>query len=149
LRFFWRYVSRIADGPFYVLLGLVVASCAPQGRHYLLASLLAFALELPLYKLLKKAFHRSRPFVTLPDAIKWIVPPDEFSFPSGHTAGACLMAVVVSAFFPMAGSIMIVFAMGVGYSRVALGVHYPGDVLAGAFLGGLCACVGLAGVGML
>ena len=85
----------------------------------------------------------------LSDAVRHIVPPDEFSFPSGHAAGAVVVAAIISAFLPVAGLIACLYACLVGYSRVALGVHYPGDVLAGAILGLCCSCMGLSGAGVL
>jgi undecaprenyl-diphosphatase len=149
LRSLWRWFSRAADGPLYVLLAIGGAGIAPKGRFLLLAFVLAFAIELSLYKTLKKAFRRKRPFVALPEAVKWIVPPDEFSFPSGHTAGAFLMASLLSIVFPGWGVGFFLFAAMVGYSRVALGVHYPGDVLAGSLLGLGCSYLGWMGAGLL
>lgn len=149
LRVFWRACSRAADGPLYVAAALTAALAGGHSHQVLTAFAVAFALDLALYTVLKRTFRRKRPFQALPDVVRWIVPPDEFSFPSGHTAGACLMAVLGCAFFPAAGPALVGFAVLVGYSRVALAVHYPGDVLAGALLGSSCACLGLACVGLL
>lgn len=61
--------------------------------------------------------------------------PDSASFPSGHTASAVAFAAAVSSALPVATVPLGLLACAVGYSRVHTGVHYPGDVIAGAVLG--------------
>ena len=63
--------------------------------------------------------------------------PTSRSFPSGHTAAAVAFATGVSRVLPSAGAPLHVLAALVGYSRVHTGVHYPGDVVAGALLGAM------------
>jgi undecaprenyl-diphosphatase len=55
--------------------------------------------------------------------------------PSGHTAAAFLMASILSSFYPSVTVFVYLWALSIGFSRVLLGVHYPGDILAGAALG--------------
>ncbi|MFF1511728.1 phosphatase PAP2 family protein [Streptomyces sp. NPDC058326] len=69
--------------------------------------------------------------------------PDSASFPSGHTASAVAFATAVGVVLPPAAVPLQVLAMAVGYSRVHTGVHYPGDVAAGAVLGMASAAVSL------
>ena len=57
--------------------------------------------------------------------------PDRFSFPSGHSAAAMAVAAMYALTFPSLGIWLLPIAVLVGYSRVALGVHYPLDVVAG------------------
>ncbi|MEV4936855.1 phosphatase PAP2 family protein [Streptomyces zaomyceticus] len=61
--------------------------------------------------------------------------PDSASFPSGHTASAVAFATAAGVVLPPAAVPLQILAMAVGYSRVHTGVHYPGDVAAGAVLG--------------
>ena len=61
--------------------------------------------------------------------------PTDPSFPSGHAAGSFAFATFVFAMNRRAGAPLLVLASLVALSRVALGVHYPSDVLAGAALG--------------
>ncbi|WP_264925429.1 phosphatase PAP2 family protein [Streptomyces sp. A012304] len=61
--------------------------------------------------------------------------PDSASFPSGHTASAVAFAAAVGPALPAAAVPLGLLACAVGYSRVHTGVHYPGDVVAGALLG--------------
>ena len=61
--------------------------------------------------------------------------PSSRSFPSGHSAGAFAFATGVGHVMPRAAVPLRVLAALVAYSRVHTGVHYPGDVLAGALIG--------------
>ncbi|AVH96357.1 MULTISPECIES: phosphatase PAP2 family protein [Streptomyces] len=69
--------------------------------------------------------------------------PDSASFPSGHTASAVAFATAVGVVLPAAAAPLGILASTVGYSRVHTGVHYPGDVAAGAVLGVASAAVSL------
>lgn len=61
--------------------------------------------------------------------------PRSSSFPSGHTASAFAFATGAGHAFPGLSAPLRAIATLVGYSRVHTGVHFPADVLAGAFLG--------------
>jgi undecaprenyl-diphosphatase len=69
---------------------------------------------------------------------------DPHSFPSGHAARAFLIAVVASALAPTWLAILLwVWAPLVSLARVAMGVHYISDIVAGALLGVVIAWLGL------
>jgi len=66
---------------------------------------------------------------------------DKYSFPSGHSARMSTLAVAVLFFQPLLGLLLIALALLVGAARVFLGIHYPGDVLAGLVIGGAAAAL--------
>lgn len=86
---------------------------------------------------LKLSVARERPFVTYPNEITKYSKAGSHSFPSGHTSMAFSTATSISILYPKWYIIIPAYswACSVGYSRMYLGVHYPSDVLAGAFLG--------------
>jgi len=69
---------------------------------------------------------------------------DPHSFPSGHAARAFLIAVVASGLGPVGTAIVLwIWAPLVALARVAMGVHYVSDIVAGAVLGIVTALIGL------
>jgi membrane-associated phospholipid phosphatase len=90
---------------------------------------------------LKHAINRQRPAGAYPnDITNWnrdFENETSLSFPSGHTSLAFTTATALSLKYPKWYVIVpsYLWAGSVGYSRMNLGMHYPTDVLAGAFLG--------------
>ncbi|MDO9214692.1 MAG: phosphatase PAP2 family protein [Methylococcales bacterium] len=135
-----RTLSKTADGPLYVLLAVLLAKYQGIDSPFLHAILLAFLLERPLYFVLKNSFKRNRPAAALDNFVSAIIPSDKFSFPSGHTSAAFMMATLISYFsqsFTDVSLIVLLYlwATTIGFSRVILGVHFPTDTLMGAVLG--------------
>jgi len=85
---------------------------------------------------IKGLIKRDRPFDTYPNIEKLSTGGDS-SFPSGHTLEAFAMAAALSLLYSRKRITLPVYAWAVmvAYSRVALGVHYPSDVLAGIVIG--------------
>lgn len=131
-----QFISFTGDGYLYALLAVLLLLFSPaQGTAYAITLLLAFLIELPVYWILKNSFKRRRPFRVVTALTPVLKPSDEFSFPSGHTTAAFMVAGISTAFFPAFGPMMYMWALLVGLSRVMLKVHFISDVVAGALLG--------------
>lgn len=85
---------------------------------------------------LKALIYRERPFITHP-FIEKLSEAGSSSFPSGHTLEAFAIAAAISLLISKKKIVIPVYiwAILVAYSRMALGVHYPSDVLAGIIIG--------------
>lgn len=137
-------ISRLGDGWLYALLTTLYFIFRRRPALSILPALFAaFVIESISYTLIKKNVKRIRPFKKIEEITSLIIPPDEFSFPSGHTAGAVIFAIICGSVFPQLKALLYLFAAAMGFSRVYNGVHYPGDVFAGAALGIISAKIGL------
>jgi diacylglycerol kinase family enzyme/membrane-associated phospholipid phosphatase len=89
---------------------------------------------------LKRIFGRVRPDLeNLQSHRRLRREPGSLSFPSGHSSSAAAFVTGLAMESPLAGAALAPVALGVGYSRVHVGVHYPGDVVAGLAVGGAVA----------
>jgi len=135
-----RGVATAADYSRLSLLaaGLLALLGGTRGRRAAVWGLSSVGVTAAVANLvLKPAGQRERPdsssqYVPLTRRIRM---PGSRSWPSGHTAGAVAFASGVSRALPVAGLPLRTLAVLVGYARVHTGVHYPGDVIAGAVLG--------------
>ncbi len=84
---------------------------------------------------IKPYFKRRRPFITIIQAIVIGKKPGSWSFPSGHAAGAFAGAWLLNKKFPQFSLLRYIIAGLVGFSRIYLGDHYPGDVASGSLAG--------------
>jgi undecaprenyl-diphosphatase len=141
----FQIASRLGDGIIWYV--LIVALPFVYGRPALRPAVvmaLTGLLGVVVYKVLKRAFVRERPFIAHATIDLAMPPLDRYSFPSGHTLHAVSFALQASMHFPQLAWVLIPLALMIAASRVVLGLHYPTDVLAGAILGASLGALGLS-----
>ncbi len=107
-----------------------------KGRWVVFIVLLAVASsDLTVNRILKPLFHRLRPCNVVDGAHLLLGKKSSFSFPSSHATNFFTIATVFSYFYRRYQWIFWFLAALVAYSRIAVGVHYPFDVVAGALWG--------------
>jgi undecaprenyl-diphosphatase len=121
-------------------MGLVILLFGGYDRFQAVgAGALAAGTGIAVFLRLKKATGRRRPCALEPHCWAKLLPPDQFSFPSGHTITAFAVAVSLSMFYPSLAIGLLFCAVSVAASRILTGMHFLSDVLAGAAIGTLLA----------
>jgi undecaprenyl-diphosphatase len=121
------------------------------------ASLLStFVVTAIVVFVLKQIVRRPRPCHAIEGVHALFGNPDDYSFPSGHASGSFAFALFVTVLLVRQAQrdpararsafalsvFVLVLACGISYSRIYLGAHFPGDVVAGAILGGTLGTMG-------
>lgn len=100
------------------------------------SGLFAAAVGLLANQAIAHLWDRPRPYVDHPGVTHVLsARTTDPSFPSDHSTAAFAIAFAVLVFSRRGGAAFLAAATVVGLSRIALGMHYPSDVLAGAFVG--------------
>lgn len=134
------FYSRISELLFATLLvALFVA--APGGirssaRRTAIAAGLSAALALGAAQVIAHLVDRGRPYVDHPGSVHlFTARASDPSFPSDHATAAFAIGMAIWLRNRGLGAVVLVMAALLGLGRVAVGAHYPGDVIAGALLG--------------
>ncbi|MCZ2825543.1 MULTISPECIES: phosphatase PAP2 family protein [unclassified Modestobacter] len=133
-----RRLSVTADhGKLWALIGAVLALQPGKLRRAALRGLGSMAVSSVLVNaVVKRVFRRVRPELATVQVERTLRrAPHTSSFPSGHSASAAAFTTGVALESPVTGALIAPLALGVGWSRVHVGVHYPGDVVAGMAFG--------------
>lgn len=112
-------------------------------RRAAVAAGLSAGLGLLIGKLITELYYRPRPFVAHPHAVHlFVAHAADASFPSDHATASMAIAVAILLRHRIGwGLVSLFFALILLFGRVALGFHYPTDVLGGALIGSVAAYV--------
>jgi undecaprenyl-diphosphatase len=141
IRIWMLCATRGGDGWLWYAMGLIILLAGGGQRFAAVgAAALAAALGIAIFLRLKKATGRKRPCAIEPHCWATLLPPDQFSFPSGHTITAFAVSIALGRFYPELGMGLFFCALSIAASRILLGMHFLSDVLAGSVIGALVAC---------
>lgn len=136
VRWWMILATRCGDGWMWYGQGAVLlVAGGPRRFAAFEAGALACALGILAFQSLKRATGRQRPSVLEKHNWARLLPPDEFSFPSGHTITAFAFTISIARFYPELLPWFLFCALSVGASRIVLGMHFLSDVLAGCAIG--------------
>ena len=135
----WMIAStRGGDGWFWGLCTVILMATRDAARFAALISCtLAAMVGILLFVTVKRAVGRKRPCHIEPHCWATLLPPDRFSFPSGHSITAFAVAVPLGLFYPAVFPVMLFLAFSIALSRILLGMHFLSDVVVGALVGAL------------
>eukprot|EP00741_Cyanophora_paradoxa_P002450 tig00000076_g2375.t1 len=135
----WESYSWSGDGWFWLSVGPLLFGtmyfAGDSAADVVATVVLGFLLDALCILLIKLVFKRERPPHNRPDYP--FFGPDKHSLPSGHTSRAFFIAcwALHRVGWTMRSLVLLLWAFGIGASRLALGRHYPSDVFLGSVLG--------------
>jgi undecaprenyl-diphosphatase len=133
----WMICStRGGDGWLWYTLGLIILLFGGSDRLLAVGcSGVAAGAGILVFLGLKRVTGRNRPCSIEPSCWAQLLPPDRFSFPSGHTITAFAVSLPMMHFYPELTAGLWFCACSIAMSRVLLGLHFLSDVAAGAAIG--------------
>ena len=144
VRVWMLLATRAGDGWLWYALGAAILLLGGPERFAAVGTgTLAAGAGVAIFLGMKKAAGRRRPCAFEPHCWATLLPPDQFSFPSGHTITAFAVAVSLSHFYPDLLPGLLFCAVSVAASRILLGMHFLSDVIAGAAIGTLLARIAI------
>lgn len=127
--------------------GLLATGLVADNQQYVCmgtATGISFLTAVAVTEAVKFAVHRPRPYITYTDDLIPVKTTIGYSFPSGHTSLTFSVATSLSLSCKKwyVTAPLMLWATGVAFSRLYLGVHYPSDVLTGMVVGVLSGFAG-------
>ncbi|NQY04765.1 MAG: phosphatase PAP2 family protein [Flavobacteriaceae bacterium] len=147
---FWMYIThKLGALPLYLLLLILLYKRLGIKQTLLAIVLIALLIASTdqLANLFKFGFERWRPCYDeeIRDSVRLVKSGcgGKYGYFSAHAASSMALAVFIGLllkqYYRFVLLVMVVWAVFVGYSRIYIGVHFPGDVLTGFVIGTLLA----------
>ena len=128
--------SRVGDGWLWWTIGLMLLFFGgPQRFRAVGAAAISETVSAMIFLAIKKLAGRKRPCEIGQNCWATLLPPDQFSFPSGHSMTAFSVAVPLSLFYPSLEAGLLFCAVSIALSRIVLGLHFLSDIIVGSALG--------------
>lgn len=134
--------TRGGDGWLWYIMTIAVLLFG-DGQKYVAvaASGMAVLTGVFIFLVAKRMTGRKRPCAIQPHCWATLLPPDQFSFPSGHTITAFAVALSLGLFYPSLMIGLLFCAVSIAVSRILLGMHFLSDVVVGAGVGSVLGCL--------
>jgi undecaprenyl-diphosphatase len=137
--------TRGGDGwLWYLFAALVLSFGGPERFVAVGSSALAVGAGIAFFLWAKRVTGRRRPCHIEPHCWSTLLPPDQFSFPSGHTITAFAVITPLMTVYPEFSAGLGFIGLSVAASRIILGMHFLSDVVVGAAAGSLLGYAALA-----
>ncbi len=134
---YWMIAStKLGDGWIWYSVGIALLLFGGEMRFIAFAaSASAEAATVVLFRFIKKTSKRKRPCHLESHCWANVLPPDQFSFPSGHAMSAFAIAIPLCIFYPELQTMLLALSVSIALSRVILGMHFVSDVAVGSLMG--------------
>jgi len=135
-------VTKLGDGGIFWGIVILLLLILVKDKRVGLTGVLALALDVLICNvILKNVVQRDRPCWLDPSIQLLVESPDDFSFPSGHSAFSFAAATVIVQYYKKWGIAALILAALIAVSRLYLFVHFPTDVICGTMVGIFCGII--------
>jgi len=136
IRLWMICATRGGDGWLWYIMLLVIVLFGGDARWSAVAACATAAgIGSVTFLYLKRKTSRKRPCAISEHCWARLLPPDQFSFPSGHSITAFAIALPLGLFYPSLMVGLLFCAFSIALSRILLGMHFLSDVIAGCLIG--------------
>jgi undecaprenyl-diphosphatase len=136
LRFWMLSATRLGDGWIWYSIGIALLIFGGADRYTALVTcIMAEGVAVTLFQFIKRTSKRKRPCQLEAHCWSKVLPPDQFSFPSGHSMSAFAIVVPLCIYYPELQVPLLMISLSIAISRIILGMHFVSDVVVGSMMG--------------